>query len=157
MKVATLVLLAGIVLLFGTACNSVPLDAEKAANDYWNKVLTTCPDHNSWGEVFGGVVEYKDFDFTTDNLDVSDVDKMNGMEWRIKTNVKPGTAYRIWNPFWKRFDRDWTESQPGAGSMLAPGSVAVRIEKANGKVTYNGILDSALKLQRYNCSALPAS
>jgi len=154
-----LVAFAGLFLILVPSCNHLTLPGDSAARvqAFWDKRMTKCGD-NYWAQVFGGIGEYKNFDWVAAEVGVSDMDRnLNHVEWRVSTSVKPGIPYRVWNPFWKRWDTDWSPLGTGVMGDMWNNSFRTLVEKRNGIVTYNGFRADSYNPEHLNCSILPAT
>jgi hypothetical protein len=146
-------LTALLVSAFLMSCSSqqLPGDSRSHIQGLWDKRMTKCGE-NRWAQVFGGIAEYKDFEWVSKELPVTDIDgNLNHVEWRVATSIKPGTPYRVWNPVWRRWDRDWS---PLGGDPWNNSSRMI-VEKRNGVVTYNGTRADLYRAETLKCSALP--
>jgi hypothetical protein len=153
MKICTTVLI-GLFVLTLPSCNRVALpgDSAQQIQALWDKRMTKCGD-NHWAEVFGGIGEYKNFSWVATEIPVSDMDRnLNHVEWRVSTSVRQGIPYRVWNQFWKRWDREWA---PLGGDMWG-NSLEMQVEKKNGIVTINGFRSDSYNPKHLKCSALPS-
>ena len=119
-------------------------DARLAANKYWEAALTRCGEYSYGGDV--AITVYKDFDFTLRDLSVSEADRQSGVEWRMRTAIKPGTPYRIWDPARKQWEDDWGNVGVNGPSLV--------FEKRNGTVSFSGRTDE-LRAAKVDCSTAP--
>lgn len=118
------------------------------AKRYWDRRLTGCGDY-AWASVVGGTAQFKSFAYEITPLSLSDIDKtLNKIEWRIRTNIKTGTAYRVWNPFYERWVTDW-RGFDAMDPLMPMGTV---IEKRDGTI-YGGA--SSVNVKVLDCATLP--
>lgn len=142
-------------LLLISCRRPLPGDSSKQISAMWENTMTKCG-NTTWAPVFGGIAEYKDFAWVATEIPVSDMDRnMNHVEWRVSTSIKPGTPYRVWNPFWKRWDREWSPITSVGPSDLYGNSKPTSVEKKNGALTFNGFKVANFTPQHLNCATLP--
>jgi len=153
--VKTQLLLCAIVSLLLAACTSchspsylenqnATRDARLAADRYWKASLTQCGEYSYSGD--GAITVYKDFDFTLRDLSVSEADRQGGVEWRMRTAIKPGTPYRTWDPERKQWEDDWGNVGVNGPSLV--------FEKRNGAVSFSDRTNER-KAAKVDCSTAP--
>jgi len=149
-----LLLRAIVFVLFAafTACHSssylenetATRDGRLAADKYWKAALTQCGEYSYSGDSV--ITVYKDFDFTLRGLSVSQTDHDQGVEWRMRTAIKPGTAYRIWDPTRKEWGGDWSNVGINGPSQV--------FENRNGSVSFSGGMED-MKPSKIDCATAP--
>lgn len=153
MKTRLLLCALGFLLLAAcTSCHSpsyldnanTTRDARVAADKYWKTGLTQCGEYSYSGESV--ITVYKDFDFTLRDLSVSEDDRQGGVEWRMRTAIKPGTPYRVWDPDRKQWGGDWGNVGVNGASLV--------FENRNGTVNFSEGPDG-FKAAKIDCSSAP--
>lgn len=135
-----------------TACHSpsyleketATRDARLAADKYWKGALTQCGEYSYSGDSL--ITVYKAFDFTLRDLSVSQADHDQGVEWRMRTAIKPGTPYRIWDPTRKQWEGDWSNV-----GISGPSQV---FENRNGSISFSGGVED-MRPSKIDCATAP--
>lgn len=152
-----LALLASILCTLLTGCTShlhrdtdvVTNEARAAAAAYWNETLTRCGENSYSGDNFQ-ITQYKNFDYTLRDVPLTKSDQDSGVAWRMRTAVRPGTPYRIWDQGRKKWTGDW--SNVGIVGWSAD------IENWKGKIFYSGATETdaaTYQPTRFDCSTVP--
>jgi len=152
-----LLALASLVCAVFLACNSssylesdtATKEARIAAENYWLATLTKCGD-DSYSDEDAVITVYKNFDYNLRDLPLSQSDRNNGVNWRMRTAIQAGTPYRTWDPSHKQWAADW--------SNVGVTGPSVEIEKRNGKVFYRETTEvesTAYHPKKLDCSVLP--
>jgi len=152
-----LTLLASIPLASLVGCTSPPprdsdattREARSAASAYWEATLTRCGEYSYSGDNFQ-ITQYKDFDYTLRDLPLTKTDRDSGVVWRMRTAVRPGTPYRVWDQARKSWAGNW--SNVGIAGWSA------EIENWKGKIFYSGATEieaTAYQPKRFDCSRVP--
>lgn len=109
--------------------------AGQFADQYWARQFRKCSDL-SYFQAFGTYTAIKGLRSSTRPLPISDVDKLNGVQWRGITTLT-ADAQREFNPnlkawqSWIRWPADMSlavERKNGQWSLVAPSTHAVRID-----------------------------
>jgi hypothetical protein len=143
----------------------IPSEGSLEAKTYWDKTVHRCGDFyygtSNWQS---GVAEFKDFSYSTTNIPLTEADKLSGYEWKVESKIE-STAFRFWNPFWRRWIPDWRNGSPNLQNDLLspPLDSKVLIFKLNSEVFYNYgnfITSYTIKAKDYkgapfDCSMIP--
>jgi hypothetical protein len=123
-------------------------EARAAAATYWETTLTRCGQY-SYSDDYG-ITAYKDFDYTLRDIPIAKTDRDHGIEWRMRTAVRPATPYRLWDPVRKDWEGGW--------SNVGIAGWSIEIEKRKGKIFYRGVTETdetSYQPKRLDCSVLP--
>lgn len=145
----------GVVLLLTLpACLSVSVlgdsEAKSVARRIWAERFEGCGD-SFFGqykitEVSYDLYQYKDAEIDVEEQKVSQADRLNGVEWRGITHLKP-EAYRSWDSVSKK----WAPWRNGVPIMGPSFGLTQRLEKRRGQWVYS---HSSL-YRKVECSEIP--
>lgn len=150
-----------IALLLCVGCNSesnnppsLPGDSAVEIQKVYDQILTKCG-NKSWLQSLSGWTEFNNFEWSFQNMPLTDTDhNLNKIEWRVRTTVKPGVPYRVWNPLYRSWETEWRESNPFY-SDLAIDKTSFVIQKQNGEVLFNGYKLMQYNSRHFTCTNMP--
>ena len=151
----TLAYFVGVALVLTLpACLSVSVfgdsEAKSVARRIWAERFGECSD-SLFGlykitEASYDVYQYNNADIDVEEQKVSQAEKLNGVEWKGITHLKPQT-YRSWDPVSKK----WTIWRNGSPIMGPSFGLTERFEKRGGQWAYS---HSSL-YRKIECSEIP--
>jgi hypothetical protein len=131
-------------------------EADAQAKQYWDKNVKQCGsryfqlDFSLYG-TSGVYREYKGFSYAVWPSGLTEADKLNGYEWKGFTSLH-SNSYRT------LFGRRWSEWKDGSpepsGVAMFVGSLAVPLDKKNGRWYYFGQDSSKYVAPRIDCEKL---
>ena len=163
-----LVALAGVVgiivlfmvVIFGVgtlAYKSVMVEPNLQAKQYWDKNVKQCGsryfqlDFSLYGGS-GGYREYKGFAYIVWPTPLTEADKLNGFEWKGFTSLNSKSYRTLFGGRWS----EWKDGSPEpSGVAMLVGSLAVPLNKQNGRWYYFGQDANKYAGPRIDCETLP--
>jgi hypothetical protein len=151
----TLACLLGVTLLaLFQGCASISVfgdsEAKNAARQIWAERFGECGDsffaHYKITGASYDLYQYKNAEIEVQEQSVSEADKLNGVEWKGITHLKP-QAYRSWDSLSKK----WTAWRNGVPLMGPSLGLAERFERVRGHWAYNHFSFYA----KIECSEIP--